>query len=464
MKPVLSAAEMRAVDEETQASTNISVLIERAGYAVAHRALELLEGAYGRRVVVIAGKGHNGDDGRVAASVLRARGVGVTTLGLDKDLRLVPPCDLVIDAAFGTGFHGSYDAPMVEPATRVLSVDIPSGLSADSGVACSGAVRADATVTFGALKPGLILRDGPGCAGEIVVADIGLVERAPRAYLIEDEDVASLLVPRRRDGHKWDAAVLVVAGSPGMSGAARLVSLGALRSGSGMIRLFSPGSPLGVPLVTEVVAQEIPTWGWAGAVADAATRCKAIVVGPGLGIAEVTKAEIKRLLSSTNAPLVLDADGLNAFASVEDLANICRARQGPIVLTPHDGEFARLTGALPGEDRSEVVRGLSSQTGATVLLKGSTTIVASPSGEVRYAASGTPRLSTAGSGDVLSGVIGAFLARGLDPMIACALGAHVHGRAAQIGDVEGLIASDLPALIASYLGETERIPDEEPVQ
>lgn len=457
MKPVLSVEEMRAVDLATQASIGIEVLIERAGYAVAHRALAMLGGAYGQRVVVVAGKGHNGDDGRVAARALSTRGVGVATFGLDDGIRRVPPCDLVIDAAFGTGFRGSYRAPRVEPGTRVLSVDIPTGVNADTGVACPGAVRADATVTFGGLKPGLILGEGPSYAGEIEIADIGLLMGTARAHLVEDADVVANLIPRRLDGHKWDTAVLVVAGSPGMSGAARLVCLGALRAGSGMIRLFSPGAVLGAPLVTEVVAKEVPSYAWATTTADAATRCRAIVVGPGLGGAEETKREIKRFLSMTAAPVVLDADGLNAFSSPKELFDICKERSGPVLLTPHDGEFARLTGAQVDEDRTAAVRALASQANATVLLKGPTTIVATPSGEVCYAATGTPRLSTAGSGDVLSGVIGAFLARGLQPMLAGALGAHVHGRGASRGDAEGLIASDLPALVAAYLSDAGRV-------
>jgi ADP-dependent NAD(P)H-hydrate dehydratase / NAD(P)H-hydrate epimerase len=451
LKPVLTVGEMRAADARALESTSQQTLVARAGTAVAREALAMLGGAYGRRVIVVAGKGNNGADGRVAAGVLTRRGARVVVYPPAGAPRALPACDLVIDAALGTGFHGEYIAPVPAASTRVLAVDIPSGVDGDTGEACAGAARADATVTFVALKPGLLLGDGPDRAGPTRVSDIGIDAGTAHIHLVEDGDVARFLPARRRQGHKWDAAVYIAAGSPGMLGAPTFSVRGALRSGAGMVRLGVPGLGAGELPVSEAVGSVLPAEDWAVPVLDDLSRCKALVVGPGLGTGAVTTAAVRRLVTDVAVPMVIDADGLTALGTVDEASPLFARRRAPTVLTPHDGEFARLLGALPGHDRIASALELARLMRAVVLLKGPTTVVAAPSGQVLLSASGSSALSTAGTGDVLSGIIGAFCARGVEPFLAAGLAAHVHGRASGRGALEGLVAGDLPGLVSAEL-------------
>ncbi|MBV9409950.1 MAG: NAD(P)H-hydrate dehydratase [Acidimicrobiia bacterium] len=438
---------MKAVDEAAPEPTE--VLVHRAGGAVARVAIEMLGGVYGRRVVVVAGKGNNGADGRDAADRLRRRGIRVQVIeAADAPARL-PDADLVIDAAYGTGFHGEYQAP--DPGTAaVLAVDIPSGVNGLTGEATDGAVRADRTVTFAALKPGLLLGEGPDRTGVVDVVDIGLDVSGARASLVEGSDVAAWLPRRERDTHKWKSAVWVAAGSPGMTGAAEMWSRSAMRASAGLVRLGVPGleSP---PVPIEVVGRPLPRTEWADNVLEELDRFKAIVVGPGLGRTDEQGAAVRSLVSQAPTAAVVDADGLYALDSVEQAAEVISKRSRPTVLTPHEGEFARLSGEKPGADRLEATRRLAAGTKATVLLKGSTTTVADPDGRVLLSATGDSRLATAGTGDVLSGVVGAFLAQGLDGLEAAAAGAWVHGTAAHLGWRRGLVAGDLLDLLPAVL-------------
>ncbi len=456
MRPVCCAAEMRIVDAVALRDTTIDELIGRAARAVVRVAVDMLGGCYGRRIVVVAGKGHNGDDGRLAAFLLTRRGAHCTVFPADAAPAALPDCDLVIDAAFGTGFRGVYRAPKPPAGAKVLAVDLPSGLDADTGRACEGAVSAHATVTFGALKPGLLLNDGPAGAGAVTVAPIGLDLGRVRTRIVEDGDVAARLGERRSDGHKWDAPVYVVAGSPGMLGAALLCATAALRAGSGMVRLASPGVLPGSMPVTESIVRDLPARDWAVPLLDELGRCRALVLGPGLGATTETASAVRRLVAEAAVPIVLDADGLAVLGTVEEATRILAARRAPLVLTPHDGEYARLVGAKPGDDRLDAARDLAARTRAVVLLKGPATVVADPGGEAMLVTSGTPALSTAGTGDVLAGMLGAFLARGVEPLAAAGLAAHVHGLAARRGRREGLVASDLPPLVADVLSELRR--------
>jgi NAD(P)H-hydrate epimerase len=452
MQPVLTVSEMRAVDEAAQQAVSISALVERAGTAVAVEALAMLGGAYGRRIVVVAGRGNNGNDGRVAGRLLERRGGRVLLIDAADGVESTAGADLVIDAAYGTGYRGDYQAP--DPAgAPVLAVDIPTGVAADLGVASQGAVRATRTVTFGALKPGLLLNDGPGLVGEVEVRTIGLPvhERSVGMHLVGDDDLA-LLPERKRSGHKWSVAVLVVAGSPGMYGAAGFVARAAGRSGAGMVRLGIPGAEARDLPVGSAVAMALPAEGFETAVLEELERFGALVIGPGLGTTPETAEAVRRLVASAKVPTVVDADGLTALGDVSQAAGVIGSRAGaPVILTPHDGEFARMYGRPPGPDRVAEVRDLAARVGAIVLLKGSTTVIASPDGAVLLAASGSPRLATAGSGDVLSGVIGAFVARGVGCALAGAIAAHVHGVAACSGRAEGLVAEDLPELVSDVL-------------
>lgn len=445
MIPVVTAEEMRAIDEA--APEAVEVLISRAGAAVARRAMAMLGGAYGRRVVVVAGKGHNGDDGRDAASRLRRRGVHVTEVDAASVPAVLPRSDLVIDAAYGTGFRGTYAAP--DPAgAPVLAVDIPTGLDADTGRAAAGAVCADATVTFAALKPGLLVGAGPERAGAVEVADIGLDAGTARIQVIEDEDARRAMPARRRDDHKWKSGVIVIGGSPGLVGAAWLSARAALRAGAGNVRIAVPGASGWETPPSEVYARLLPESGWAQQALEDAKRCRAVVVGPGLGTGDERAAELKRFLASATQAVVVDADALTNLGGAAPA--VLRERPGPTVLTPHEGEFERLAGHPPGPYRIGDVRALADATGSIVLLKGPTTIVAAPDGRVLIASAGSPALGTAGTGDVLAGVLGAFLARGTDPFLAAAAAAHAHGAAARLGN-PGLVAGDLVELVPRWL-------------
>jgi NAD(P)H-hydrate epimerase len=455
MRAVLTREEMRAADAAALAEVSHETLVQRAGTAVAMAALRTLGGAYGRRVVVVAGKGSNGADGRVAAGLLARRGAKVAVLEAEAVARGagLPSCDLVIDGAYGTGFRGNYDAPAAPPGATVLAVDIPSGVDADTGEAPGDAVRADRTVTFAAWKPGLLQGDGPARSGVVEIADIGIGFPTPHALLMEDADVDGLLPPRVRGINKWTNAVGIAAGSPGMEGSAILCTRGAMAGGSGMIRLGSPGDP-SAPWPTEAVRMHLPAKGWAGAFLEAAAKCKAVVLGPGLGTGEEVAEEIRAVVAGAPVPLVIDADALTALGDASSARTLLDKRSAPSVLTPHDGEYARVAGSPPGEDRLAAARRLAEAVGAVVLLKGPLTAVARPgggAGDVLLADAGGPSLATAGSGDVLSGIIGGFMARGVAAHEAAALAAHVHGRASSLGPAAGLVAGDLPPLVAQFL-------------
>ncbi len=463
MRPVLTVDEMRVADAAALARVDEAVLIGRAGWAAARAARALTGGAYGRRVVVVAGRGNNGADGRVAAAVLERRGARVLVVEAGRAEPL-PACDLVLDAAYGTGFHGRYDAPGAPAGTPVLAVDIPSGVDGDTGTASGRPLAAAATVTFAALKPGLLQGDGAELSGRIEVADIGLATGPARIALVEDADVTARVPGRPRQTHKWASAVGVVAGSPGMEGAAAFAAGAAARAGAGMVRLAVPGGEASGggtrpgPWPLEAVRIALPAQRWSDDALGALERCRAVVIGPGLGRDELTQAEVRRLIERLEVPVVVDADALVALGDADGVRQLTGPGRRPLVLTPHDGEYAGLAGGPPGPDRVAAARALARRSGAIVLLKGSLTAVADPGPEGRpdvlLAGAGSPRLATAGTGDVLSGVIGAFIGRGTAPAEAAALAAHVHGRAAGAGRAEGLVAGDLAPLIADWLSGT----------
>lgn len=451
MLPVVRIAEMRAIDAD--APEPVDVLVDRAGSAVARAALDLLGGAYGRTAVVLAGPGNNGADGRVAADRLRRRGVRVTVIDLADAPAVLPEVDLVIDAALGTGASRPHRAP--DPgAALVLAVDVPSGIHGDTGEAIGAPMRADLTVTFAALKPGLLLGDGPAHAGAVRVVDIGLDVSRARTHLLDDASAAALLPRRATGAHKWRQAVLVVAGGPGMTGAASMAAEAAQRAGAGMVRLATPGGghPRDVP--REVVTLEVDEAGWADELVDDPGKVHAVAVGPGMGTAMATRHQIRTLVAGVDLPVVVDGDGLTALGT--DAALVIAGRGAGTVLTPHDGEFARIAGHPPGADRIADVADLAERTGAVVLLKGPTTVVAAPDGRVRLVRAGDARLATAGTGDVLTGIVAALLAGGLEPLDAASVGAHLHGLAGRQAPRHGAVASDvvdgIPAALGHLLG------------
>ncbi|MEO6122971.1 MAG: NAD(P)H-hydrate dehydratase [Ilumatobacteraceae bacterium] len=446
MLPIVTPDEMRAID--AAATTPVATLIERSGSAVARTALRMLGGGYGRRVIVIAGKGNNGNDGRAAAEVLRRRGVWVTIVDAADVPAVLPSSDLVIDAAYGTGFSGSWIAPDPGDAL-VLAVDIPSGINGLTGQAGIGVMPADATVVLAALKPGLLFSPGSGLAGDIELADIGL-PCASRAHLVQGVDIDAWWNPRVTDAHKWQSSTRIVAGSPGMTGSAHLAASAAQRAGAGMVHLSVPGGL--ATGVHEYVQRPVPEVGWSSSVLAGLDRFQSLVIGPGLGRAEDTISAIRDVVRQAPVPTIIDGDGLFALGwSADGVGAILRDRQSPTVVTPHDGEYAILAGCKPDHDRIAAAQLLAHKLGVVVLLKGAATVVADRDGNTLVVTAGDARLATAGTGDVLSGIIGALLAQGLSSLHAAAAGAWIHGRAARLGHARGLIASDLLPLIPRVL-------------
>lgn len=452
MIPIVTPEHMATID--AAATEPVGVLIGRAGAAVARVARSMMGGTYGRTVNVIAGKGNNGADGRVAGDRLAEDGALVRMLGAADCPPVLPASDLVIDAAYGTGFRSGagWRAPDVG-GTPVLAVDIPSGVDGLTGVAAPGALRAQRTVTFAALKPGLLFGDGPRFAGPVTIADIGLDVSGANAHVVERCDVGHWWPPRPPGAHKWSRAVRVVAGSAGMSGAAALCSAAAMRAGAGIVWLSVPGGDQPGPV--EVVGRPLPASGWAGELLVELDRFGALVVGPGLGRADRTPTDVISAVSESRLPVVVDGDGLFALTDSADGRSAVRGRTAATVLTPHDGEYRYLMGASPSADRVEAARQLAAEWSVVALLKGPATVVAEPTGRVRVVNEGDERLATAGTGDVLAGVIGALLASGIDAFDAAAGGAWVHGAAANTLASVGVIASDLLVALPRVLGSLE---------
>lgn len=449
MLPIVTPEEMRQVDADASEATE--VLVERAGGAVARAAIRMLGGTYGRTVNVIVGPGNNGADGRIAAKALARRGVRVRTFEAATCPAVLPPADLVVDAAYGTGFRGAWHAPHVGGA-MVLAVDIPSGVDGATGQAGPGVLPADRTVTFAALKPGVVFGPGSRLAGELELVDIGLDVGTRDVQLLQRSDVREWWPHRATDSHKWDAAVRIIAGSRTMPGAAALAALGALRSGAGMVQVSTPGLDASPMMPLEVVQRPLPEAGWAEQALRTLDRFHAIVLGPGLGRHDDTAASTRYAAVQAPLPMVIDGDALFALAwNAEGAAELLRRRTAPTILTPHDGEFRLLTGTAPTVDRIASARRLANDTHCVVLLKGPTTVVARPSGDVLVVTAGDERLATAGTGDVLAGIIGALLAHRIPAFKAAAMGAWVHGQAARAGAATGLLASDLPMLVPAVL-------------
>lgn len=464
MRPVLTPKQMRVIDlEAATAGVMLDELVGRAGAAVARTAKRMMGGIYGRTVIVVAGKGNNGADGRVAARILADQGARVNVLPAHNLPLRLPHGDLVIDAAYGTGFRGQWNPPD-RRQMPVLAVDIPSGVDGLTGLATPGAWAAERTVTFVALKPGLLFGAGRELSGEVEVVDLGITLGlgTTGVNVVEHRDVASWIPRRSAVAHKWKSALSIVAGSPSMMGAAHLCSGAAMRMGAGIVHLASPGIISDRSTPVEVVRRPMPGLGWSKEILVDAERFQATVLGPGLGRDDGMATEARRVIAGLNHPLVIDGDGLFAVAWGGDGArDIIRTRSSSTVLTPHDGEYATLLGHPPTPHRIESARALSADMNCVCLLKGPTTVVAEPSGRALVIANADQRLATAGTGDVLAGMIGALLAQGMAPFEAAASAAWLHAQAARgFAWTQGLIASDLidllPATIDSLMTNHSR--------
>jgi NAD(P)H-hydrate epimerase len=481
MHELLTAARMRAADQATIAAGTPGItLMEAAGRAVAEAASAL---APSGPVLVIAGPGNNGGDGFVAARLLAEAGRDVTLALLGAPDRLrgdaalaaarwtgptvaasadLPPGAIILDALFGVGLDrplaglaAEIVAAVNASGARVLAVDVPSGLDADTGQPLGPVIAADATVTFFRKKPGHLLAPGRSLCGTLELVQIGIPESVLSETGIDGhENTPSLwagTLPRLGPAaHKYTRGhVAVVSGSATRTGAARLSAGAALRAGAGLVTLASPGSALLVNaahLTAVMLARTDTPEDLATLLADA--RYTAAVLGPGMGAAPEQRAMTEAALAAA-AALVLDADALTQFRDApEGLFARITERAAPVVLTPHDGEFARLfpdLAAVPS--KTARARAAAARAGAIVVLKGSDTVIAAPDGRIAINANAPPWLATAGSGDVLSGIIGGLLAQGMPPFDAAAAGVWMHGAAAsEIGP--GLIAEDLaPALL-----------------
>ncbi len=381
---------------------------------------------------------------------------------------------MFIDAAVGTGASRAFDEGIETRNSPVLAVDLPSGVDANTGQFLGEPLKADRTITFGAFKPGLLLPPGRWQAGDVEVADLRLDCSRAGIGLLEPADVVSGWPRREREAHKWRHAVAVVGGSAGMAGAVELASEAAFRAGAGYVlqvlaeegrsRLgnLAPVEAVSVPASGAMVDElqdrlgkrnnDRSTVSRAAGVVDV-SRCGALVVGPGLALSVGALDLVSAIAADFRGPIVVDAGGLDPRV----LERIQRSRPEyahPPILTPHEGEFERLTGSKLGPDRIRAVRRTAVALECIVLLKGPTTVIAHPDGRVLLSLAGDERLATAGTGDVLAGVIGAGLAGGLAPWMAAGLGAELHGRASDGGRTSGVMASDLPGLIADYLHET----------
>ena len=489
------------------------ILMETAAQRVAEKAREMLgESLFDKKTVIIAGKGNNGGDAFAAArhlhqwgcpvtmvslapfeqikgepeiyvGILEQLGVDINCLYREEDLpvieKLVKEADLVIDGIFGTGIYGDITGFIANVITavnnstaKVLSIDIPSGINGSTGQVCSAAVKADETVTFALPKPGLFQYPGAKYAGNISIADIGIPPDAvnevnPNGRLIDSRAVADFLPERPADGHKGTfGKLMIISGSAGMSGSGTLAARAAFKTGSGLVYLAVPKSlafiyNVAVPEAITLQMQDddgIITSDNLEALKYISNTMDVAVIGPGLSTKPQVSNWVGNFVAECRKPIVIDADALNIIAKQP---HILLERKAPTVITPHPGEFSRLTG-LPVEDiqknRIDEALGFSSKYNVTVVLIGAGTVIANPNGEYFVNPTGHPGMAVAGSGDVLAGIIGSLIGQGVNHEKACAAGVFIHGRCGEIlaglnSGQSGFLAGELCGLIPEVSAE-----------
>jgi NAD(P)H-hydrate epimerase len=492
---------MRSVDREAIDGRGIPslTLMENAGRGIAQRILQIHPEIVSSRVAVFAGKGNNGGDGFVIARHLAEGGCDMAVYYVgppdkmsddavanfnrldetDAELYEITSADslpseldadFAVDAIFGTGFSGAprgITADVIEYMNRIdaviLSVDMPSGLDADTGQYEGAVVQAEHTFTLALPKYGLFVSPGRELAGKVDIIPIGIPEDVVESFeldveLVTSERVSDMLPHRKPDGHKGDfGKVMILAGSVGMTGAATMVGESALRCGTGLCFIACPREvqPVIAIKITEATTHPLPDVRKKGALALRALgevrtlmeQYDALVIGPGIGRHHETQELIRRLVPSLTKPAIIDADGLNALAGHTDILSEAKV---PLVLTPHPGEFARLTGASVSNDihdRLDAARDFAQKYGVVMLLKGSPTVIADPVGTCYVNPTGNSGMGTGGSGDVLSGAIGSFLGQGMSAIDAAVAAAFVHGLAGDLaaGDLtqRAIIAGDI---------------------
>jgi NAD(P)H-hydrate epimerase len=509
---VLNAAQMREADRYTIEEIGIPslVLMENAGRQVVAAIEAAFAARLAGRVAVLCGRGNNGGDGFVVARTLSQRGIdsAVFVVGALSDVRgdarinldilgrigvtvveindaqswelhfsEISKCSLVVDAIFGTGLKSAL-VGMMETVVAdvnasgipVVSVDLPSGLSADTPNLIGDCIDAAMTVTLGAPKPPLVLPPGEAHAGDVVIADIGIPHEVmegvegPHLDLLTPDQIRELLEPRAADSHKGDfGRVTLVAGSRGKTGAAHLAAMGALKSGAGLVTVATPASCLSVvaSMAPEPMTEPLPEARDGTVVAAALDRVLAlqqdvIACGPGLGRSVGVGEFVRGLVAQATVPLVLDADALVAFA--DEPGRLLGREDRDVIITPHAGEMARLVGstaeAVQG-NRVDVARSFATTHHLYVVLKGHRTLIATPSGHVFINPTGNPGMATGGTGDVLTGMIAAWLAQLLDAEAACRLAVFLHGAAGDLAEADegqvGMTATDLLAHLGDAL-------------
>ncbi|GIF72928.1 NAD(P)H-hydrate dehydratase [Asanoa siamensis] len=474
MRPAWRVADVRAAEEALMARLPEGTLMQRAAAGLARRCALLLEQVYGAHVTLLVGAGNNGGDALYAGAILARRGAAVTAVLLDpakaheEGLQALrqqggrtadnPPAtiDLLVDGIVGIGAKGGLRdaaAAALHKATdrgrrpTIVAVDVPSGVDVDTGDVPGKAVQADVTVTFGCLKPAHVVGPAAPLAGEVELVDIGLRPwlRADPAVLVPDRaDIAEALPKHRPTDEKYTRGVVGVAtGSKTYPGAAILSTAGALAGPTGMVRYAGTARQYVLQAHPSVIATDRIT--------DAG-RVQAWVIGSGLGT-DAAAATALRTVLATSLPVVLDADALNLLVDGA-MADLMRGRNAPMVLTPHDREFARLAGEAPGPDRVAAALKLAAHTNAVVLLKGDRTIVATPSGTAYANPTGSPALATGGTGDVLAGLLGSLLAGGLRPEVAAVTAAYLHGLAGREAARHGPVAApDVAAALRPVLAD-----------
>lgn len=514
MEPIVTSDEMRAIDRHATQHLRIPslLLMENAGRGVA----DVIERAYsplkGKSIAVVCGKGSNGGDGFVAARHLALRGAtvhilpvgGVSSLagntkinfnivkqmeaqGSDGGVKLrihrspkpgmLPKFDLIVDALIGTGFSGNPRRTvgqwlewMNSSKTPIISIDLPSGVNADNGDAAETAVRAEMTVTMSMRKVGLSIGKGKNLAGRLEIIDIGIPNRRSKkhaTFLVERVDVQSALPARRFDAHKYSTGkILVIAGSPGLTGAAAMSSVSAMRMGAGAVVLCTPqsGSPILSRKLTEVMVHpmpETPEGSISLGAYEAITRhcdwADVIVIGPGLSRNDETQALVRELAGNCMKPMLLDADALYAISG--DLTILRKRKTDHLILTPHLGEFAKLTGEPIDRirlDRVALARTFARKHDVTLVLKSETTVTAASSGTVFVNPTGNPGMATAGSGDVLAGVIAGVWAQGMESESAAWSGVYLHGLAGDLAAAKFGERSLMALDVQHYLPEALR--------
>ncbi len=515
---VVTPNQMREIDRRSIEDLGIpgQDLMERAGEAVAAAVESLLPPDRPEPfVLLLAGKGNNGGDGLVAARLLAEKGIRTLTFllaealalkgdaalnldrlarekspleelvgekGLDFFRENIPKADLIVDGIFGTGFKGLArgmaaeviklvnQMTRVNPMIQVIAIDIPSGLDGETGKIEGEAIRADWTVTMGLPKTGMIRGEGLNYCGRVVVADIGfpsavIDEISADLDLVTGSGLSGFIPPRPRSSDKGDYGhLLILAGSPGMTGAAALASMAALRAGAGLVTLGIPESlnPILEEKCTEIMTFPLPETS-AGTLSpdaippilDFCRRIDVVALGPGLSRNPETGELVGELVKACPVPMVIDADGLNLIS--RDVSMLKQAASS-LILTPHPGEMCRLTGLAKDEllgDREDAACGFAREYNLTLVLKGAGTLIATPSGQLWINLNGNPGMATGGTGDVLTGLIAGFWAQGLMNEAAARLGVFVHGAAGdraadKVGKIS-LIASDLLEAIPAVL-------------